>query len=110
MYGDKKEPKTHCIRSNNVPTKQNSQKSQKKKFTKRGPGKKSVQAVPIFSANCAGCYNKTQSLVDNVSHLGAGIFTLQETHFKSKGKLNNKFSDFEVFEAIRPKLKLELTP
>ena len=43
--------------------------------------------------------------MDTVSHLGAGIFTLQETHFKRKGKLNNVFSEFEVFEAIRPKQK-----
>ena len=37
--------------------------------------------------------------------MGAGLFTLQETHFKRKGKLNTKFSDFEIFEAIRSKQK-----
>ena len=55
--------------------------------------------------NCAGCYNKIQSLVDNVKHIGAGIFTLQETHFKRKGRINDKFSDFEIFESIRKKQK-----
>ena len=72
---------------------------------KRGPKEKSVQHVPIMSANCAGCYNKVQSLVDNVNHIGAGIITLQETHFTQKGRLNSKFCDFEIFEAIRKKQK-----
>ena len=35
--------------------------------------------------------------------VGAGIVTLQETHFKKKGKLNEKLENFEVFEAIRKK-------
>ena len=61
--------------------------------------------MPIFSANCAGCENKTQSLIDYINHIGAGIITLQETHFKRKGKLNKKLGDFELFEAIRKKQK-----
>ena len=64
-----------------------------------------VQNVPIFSANCAGLVNKIQSLVNNVTHLGAGVITLQETHFKRKGRLNDKLNDFEIFEAIRKKQK-----
>ena len=64
-----------------------------------------MQKVPIFSANCAGCENKIQSLVNNVNHIGAGIFTLQETHFKRKGRLNSKFCEFQMFEAIRKKQK-----
>ena len=62
-----------------------------------------MQSVAIFSANCAGCANKVQSLVNSVNHLNAGIITLQETHFKRKGKINNKFNDFQIFEAIRKK-------
>ena len=46
--------------------------------------KSHVQNVPIFSANCAGCGKKVQSLVDNVNHLGAGIIILQETHLKER--------------------------
>ena len=61
--------------------------------------------ITIFSANCAGCSNKIKSLEDNVNHIGAGIFTLQETHFKRKGRLNHKFSEFEIFESIRKKQK-----
>ena len=45
------------------------------------------------------------SLVHNVKEIGAGIITLQETHFKRKGKLNDKLVDFEFFEAIRKKQK-----
>ena len=80
-------------------------KSKHKHHSKSINNNEIVQNVPIFSANCAGCQNKTQSLIDNVNHLGAGIFTLQETHFKRKGRLNDKFSEFEIFEAIRKKQK-----
>ena len=80
-------------------------KSKKEKLVKIGPGKKSSQSVPIFSANCAGCNNKIKILVYNVNHIGAGMFTLQESHFKRKGRLNSHFSDFEVFESIWKKQK-----
>ena len=62
----------------------------KKSKHKRGSGQKVVKSVPIFSANGAGCISKIQSIVNNVNHLGAGIITLQETHFKKKGKLREK--------------------
>ena len=58
-----------------------------------------------MSANGAGCINTIQSIVNNVNDLGAGIITLQETHFKKKGKLNQKMDDFEFFEEIRKKMK-----
>ena len=59
----------------------------------------------MFSANVAGCGSKTKSLMNNIKKLDAAIVTLQETHFGKKGKLNDKLSDFEVFEAIRNKVK-----
>ena len=37
--------------------------------------------------------------------MGAGIITLQETHFTRKGNLNGKLNDIEIFEAIRKKQK-----
>ena len=46
-----------------------------------------------------------ESLLDNMNILNAGIVTLQETHFSKKGKFNDKLSEFEVFEAIRRKVK-----
>ena len=93
-----------------LPNRKTSKNTQKVKLkikhrTKSGTSNESVNNVPIFSANCAGCQNIIQSLVDNVNHIGAGIFTLQETHYKRKGRLNDKFSDFEMFEAIRKKQK-----
>ena len=68
-----------------------------------------MQGLPIFSANCAGAVNKTHSLVNNVIHIGAGVITLQETHFQRKGKLNNKLPDYEFFEAIRKKTERRVT-
>ena len=64
-----------------------------------------MNAIPIFSANGAGLVNKIQSLVHNVTQLGAGVITIQETHFKKKGRLHTKLKDFELFEAIRKKQK-----
>ena len=80
-----------------------SHKNSKKQNTK----KKNPVAnnIPIFSANGAGVINKVQSLVNNVTNIGAGIITLQETHFRRKGRLNDKLPDFEIFEAIRKKQK-----
>ena len=40
-----------------------------------------------------------------MTEIGAGIITLQETHFRRKGRLNDKLGDFEIFEAIRKKQK-----
>ena len=61
--------------------------------------------MPIFSANGAGVITKIPSLVSSVNEHGAGIITLQETHFTRKGKLADKLSAFEIFEAIRKKQK-----
>ena len=88
------------ITNQNVPKQVTNIKSKKPFCNQRGPGKKILQNVPIFFINCAGCNNKIESLVDNVKHLGAGIFTIQETHFKRKGKINTQFPDFEIFESI----------
>ena len=63
-----------------------------------------MQCVPIFSANGAGVVTKIQSLFNSVNTLQLGIITLQETHFKRKGKLyKKKLCDFKFFEAIRKK-------
>ena len=61
---------------------QNPQKILKTKSKKRKNNSKPVQSVAIFSANCAGCANKVQSIVNSVNHLNAGIIILQETHLK----------------------------
>ena len=43
--------------------------------------------------------------MNNVTYLGAGIITLQETHFSRKGELNKHLKDFDIFESIRNKCK-----
>ena len=57
-----------------------------------------AKKILFFSANGAGCINKLHSVIDNINHTGAGIVTLQETHFQRKGKLNSKLPDFQIFE------------
>ena len=76
-----------------------------RKTTKINKKETFLDSVPIFSANGAGVIKKIPSLVSSVNELGAGIITLQETHFTRKGKLADKLSDFEIFEAMRKKQK-----
>ena len=59
----------------------------------------------FFSAKGAGYINKIQSLVNNNNYLGAGIISLQETHFSRNGKLIKHLKDFDILEAIRKKSK-----
>ena len=58
--------------------------------------------LKIFSTNAAGLVNgKIDSLKSEVINTGANLVTVQETHFRKKGKL--KLPDFISFEAIRTK-------
>ena len=58
--------------------------------------------LKIFSTNAAGLVNgKIYSLKSEVINTGANLVTVQETHFRKKGKL--KLPDFISFEAIRTK-------
>ena len=50
----------------------------------------------IFSANGAGCFNKIESIADNINHINPGIITLQETHLNKredsiKSSVNSNF-------------------
>ena len=47
----------------------------------------------------AGLKQKIPSLKANVNKLDAAIFTIQESHAKTKGKF--EIEGFEIFEAIR---------
>ena len=53
----------------------------------------------MFSANAAGLNSKGNSLKHQIRQCNATIFTVQETNYKKKGRLN--IEEFEVFEAIR---------
>ena len=64
---------------------------------------KCASSLKIFSANCAGLRNgKLRSLNAEVKSTNANIITLQETHYKQKGKVKLD-KHFVVFEAIRSK-------
>ena len=60
-----------------------------------------MQCLSLFTTNAAGIKLKLHSLKSELKYLGAGIFTLQETHLKKKGQL--KIEDWDLFESIRPK-------
>ena len=70
---------------------------------KRGNKKKKEQQLTIMSANAAQLKGKLQSFKSELKACKAGIFTVQETHFESKGKV--QIEGFEIFEAIRKKVK-----
>ena len=64
---------------------------------------KCASSVKLFSANCAGLKNgKLRSLNAEVYNSNSNIVTLQETHFKQKGKIHMD-KCFVIFEAIRAK-------
>ena len=64
---------------------------------------KCAPTLKMFSANCASLKNgKQASLNAEVASTNANIVTLQETHFKEKGKIKMK-KEFVIFEAIRSK-------
>ena len=82
-------------------------KSSDYRIRRRGRNRRHVNKVhqsvlKIFSTNAAGLVNgKIDSLKSEVINTGANLVTVQETHFRKKGKL--KLPDFISFEAIRTK-------
>ena len=57
----------------------------------------------MMSTNAAKLKGKMTSFKSEILASKAGIFTIQQTHFTSKGKA--KIEDFETFKAIRKKDK-----
>ena len=53
----------------------------------------------MFSANADGLGEKIQSLRHEIRETHSQILTIQETQFRTKGRL--KIKDFIIFEAIR---------
>ena len=76
-------------------------KSKKKTKKYKNIKNNKCEYLNVFTANAAGLKNRVPSLKSELQHLGSGIFTLQETHYKKKGKLN--IENWEIFEAIRKK-------
>ena len=56
-----------------------------------------------MSTNAAQLKGKLNSFKSELKYSNVGLFTLQETHYATKGKV--KIEGFEIFEAIRKKVK-----
>ena len=69
------------------------------KIVKRGKPKNKVTSLIILSTNAASLKSKLKSFKHELKRSLAGVFTLQETHYATKGKV--VIDDFEIFEAIR---------
>ena len=74
-----------------------------KKKIRRGNKHKKEFRLTIFSTNAAQLKGKLNSFKSELKRTNSGIFTVQETHFGTKGKI--QVDNFEVFEAIRKKVK-----
>ena len=55
--------------------------------------------INILSTNAAGLKHKSKDLTNKLKYFQSSIFSIQETHFPSKGRF--KLENFNVFEAIR---------
>ena len=53
----------------------------------------------MFSFNAAGLQSKLNSFKCEISRTNAGLFTVQESHYATKGKV--QIENYEIFEAIR---------
>ena len=76
-------------------------RARNKKKIKRGGKKGKNQSLIILSANAQGLKAKIESLKNEIENLNVAIFTIQESHFVKKGKL--QLNNFVTFEAIRKK-------
>ena len=47
--------------------------------------KNKLQGISMFTASAAGLKLKVHSLRQELKHVEAGMFTIQESHFKKKG-------------------------
>ena len=69
----------------------------------RGRGNKKFQITSIVNTNAAGLKSKINSLSSKIRKLNIPFFTIQETHCKTKGKIN--ISEYVIFESIRTNKK-----
>ena len=58
-------------------------------------------SLSVLSTKAANLYHKSEDLKNKVRYFECGIFAIQETHFRKKGRF--KMQDFQVFESIRKK-------
>ena len=82
---------------------QNKVNKNRKNKVKRGNKKRKDAGLNIMSTNAAQLKGKLNSFKSELKSCNAGVFTVQETHYATKGKL--QIENFENFEAIRKKVK-----
>ena len=90
------------LNKNNNEYRKNVNKNNERKI-KRGKGKNNESRLCVFSTNAAQLKGKLDSFKSELKYSKVGVFTVQETHYKSKGKV--QIEGFEIFEAIRKKVK-----
>ena len=83
--------------------KTNRNRKLERKKINRGSNKKKESELCIMSTNAAQLKGKIKSFKSELINSNAGVFTVQETHYATKGKV--KIENFEIFEAIRKKVK-----
>ena len=84
-------------------TKTNKETKIKNSKNRRGKRKKNELELCIMSTNAAQLQGKLNSFKGELKYSNVGLFTVQETHYSSKGKV--KIEGYEIFEAIRKKDK-----
>ena len=86
-----KKYKTHKTNKKTIKTKKTNKKTIKQQKHKNS-------TLTMFSANADGLNKKVHSLKYQIKSCNAGIFTIQETNFKKKGRF--QLDNFEIFESI----------
>jgi hypothetical protein len=99
--GDMKDMNKVENKNENRKTKRSMKKSKKK--INRGFKKKKDSQLCMFSTNAAQLKGKLNSFKSELKRTNAGLFTVQETHYAAKGKV--QIENFEIFESIRKKVK-----
>ena len=56
------------------------------------------QNLSVLSTNAADLNHKSEDLKNKVRYFDCGIFAIQETHYRKKGKF--KMQDYHIFESI----------
>ena len=74
-----------------------SDRKQRKNKVKRGGKNRKETVLCMMSANAAQLKGKLNSFKNELKLSNSAIFTLQECHYATKGKV--QIQDFEVFEA-----------
>ena len=75
-------------------TKQKAKVNKNSKKTNRGHKKKKETLLCMMSTNSAQLKGKLNSFKSELKQCDAGIFTLQETHYATKGKVQIFYTEY----------------